>query len=283
MGGDPYGGGNSPSLALLCLTVLVTLWIASGGSEPKRAHYMAIFSGLASLMLSEVKVIFIAAPFCILAALICSKSGAKKLTQVFLLFPLAAMGVFSFYTYQIYSGSGQNLNVAEQFDKQQKEIFEPNLFVDTTGEVGRVTAIRIWVQDSRNDPWRMFLGYGSGALAADTGAGAAYSPTGKISRIYTHRIGPSALVRLLWEQGLIFVCLMFSALFLFLLKLVVWTRASNAPVQPNMIFAGCVLAAAPIFLSQSNAALDTVQMPFLFAFAVAVVVIVPKIPSYSNA
>lgn len=200
-GGNPESGGASGAMAMFTVFIMlfaIALW--QRRLMPKWQFFLLLGTGLASLALTEVKVVLILIPVGI--AVLYSGEILQRPIRSFGMVA-AALGV-TFLVLMAYqsqfqgSGSTRRLSVQEYVDQMVDRTTNTSFVNLATGEMGRVSALTFWWQRHGNDqPVHLFLGHGMGSSRFGS------IVVGEVAREYRFRIDRSSLAILLWEAGLV--------------------------------------------------------------------------------
>lgn len=219
-GGDPGGGGHSAAMALVAcvgLLVIISRWRAR-----EMGTGMTLMLGamcLASVMLAEVKMIFVWLP--VVAVLLFLRDIRSNPPKALLLFCLAAVmigGMAAGYREAFYKGPRMH-TWGQFFDSQIRYAVDPEEFNVAHRRLGRIAALSFWWQrNSIDDPVQFLFGHGLGASR-----GSSIVAVGELARRYPYQIDFSSVSALLWDTGLVG-----AGLFLALIGVGAWTGLSRA-------------------------------------------------------
>lgn len=200
MSGDPEGGGASATMVLVILVIMtfhLALWRQGECRTGKLLITLTV--GMASIMLAEVKFAIILLP--VAFGLVYLKEILKRPVFGFsalvgsLLLASAVLFAYQAQFSSAHTKSGTSVaGYVEETIERNTGDEQINL---TTGEMGRVAAVKFWWRNhSADDPLRLLLGHGVGASRIGM-------VVGEVAQRYRFEIGRTSLVTLLWEGGVV--------------------------------------------------------------------------------
>lgn len=200
-GGKMDGGGSSGTLALFeVIAILFALLFMQSGVISRRVALLVTGAACLSILLAEVKVVFILAPV-IMVGVLRGRLIRNPLTSLAMLlagFVLLA-GLFAAYQRMYWSQvDNKNSDTADAIDYMFRVDTKDNLVNYGTGEVSRLAAPLIWWRDNRVRGADLLLfGYGPSASRVSETIG-----TGVAAARFPFRLDSSTLTVLLWDLGL---------------------------------------------------------------------------------
>lgn len=265
-------GGRSGALAMficIVLAYLLILW-RDRRLSPWAMAGMALLL-LPTLFMIEVKAVVLWLP---LVAILVFSQQLRRRPLLFIFGILGSLalvvGVIAIYRMSFYSHSNSG-GLLEFFSRQIQYVYDPNRFNPATRELGRVSALVHWWNESgdRGGVVNWLVGFGPGASR-----GVSTVAVGTIARLYSFYIDISAAAALLWDAGVIgftAFCLM-----LFAAAVESW-RLSRATVLPASLRLQLEAAAIALILILSSVIYvrDTVDgstIQFLIYFLLGMVV-----------
>lgn len=201
-GGVPLFGGLSSMLALFTITVMCYSMARWNHGLMKGWQTLAICAtGIAIILLGEVKASFLWLPLC--AFIVLRRRIMKNL------FSLAVYGMMSgvllagiYYTYKTLYWEEQPYRhrTAAQEEKERFYFFDTRNVDYRTGEISRGASLAFWFKDVQTGLPRRLLGYGPGASksAGPLGGGGAVA-----KRFAPLNVDATAMAMLLWDVGLV--------------------------------------------------------------------------------
>jgi hypothetical protein len=195
-GGDPNGGGMSGAMGIFvvfAVTLAVTRW--RQGSLRTSHCALLVLSGLAAVLLAEVKFAVLMLPIAI---------GAAFLRDFFAR-PLAALGALAaaavlagslLFAYKLQYWNAYQQARHGGYENVFTNSADPDFINMRTGEMGRVAALTFWAS-RQADVVRLLIGHGMGASRKGE------MVTGAAAKPWPFNIARSSLAILLWETGLI--------------------------------------------------------------------------------
>jgi len=204
-GGNPFHGGNSGGMAIFLVFGFSFVLALKRFHLLSRKNFMLLSACcLVPILLAEVKVVTILLPVAIFTVygrsiVINPLKGALIIISSVI---LAASVLFS-YQAMHYSES-HDRTFSETVEYAFSEVTNDDAFYNVeTGELGRVTAIRLWNSYTSNESIeKKLFGYG---IANSRSKSSAYTST--LTNQFIFNIDRSSLVVMLWEIGLIGVIL----------------------------------------------------------------------------
>lgn len=198
--GRPFSGGDSGGMAFFLVIILLFLIFRyiEGMISLRRLVVVGGF-GLATIMLAEVKVVFILFPVGMLLLF-----WRQLLTNFrFLVSVVLLIVPFLFVMGSLYklsdgaAGSSSDVNVIERIFKFSTNTDQINRL---TGELGRGAALNIWYRDSMaGDFANVLIGHGLGASSASNDVS-----KGVIAlKYFPFLVDNTSVVTLLWDAGLV--------------------------------------------------------------------------------
>ncbi|HEY0846539.1 MAG TPA: hypothetical protein VGE12_14305 [Noviherbaspirillum sp.] len=196
-GGNPDSGGSSGAMGLFvvfAITLVITRWREG---QVRTAHCAVIvLSGLAAILLAEVKFAVFILPVAIAVA-----SSREFVTR-----PMAAVawtvvaaslagGLFLAYKAQ-YSNAYQDAKHGGYMESVFSASADPDFINLSTREIGRTAAIKFWATQQTHSV-DMLVGHGMGASRKGS------MVTGDVAARWPFHIARSALAILLWETGIL--------------------------------------------------------------------------------
>ncbi|MCY9855255.1 capsular biosynthesis protein [Vibrio mediterranei] len=224
-GGDPLGGGNTAALGLFCLLImLLKLSEFRHGVITRRNAILHILAAFMLCILGEVKFVILLSPILMMYVWLSPSYvyGIRQndLKKVLLLLG-AMVGLLAFAvfvlaaTYAVAFDSDPELGALKIFLDSLQYIYDPD-YVLPTGELGRMTTLFFWLDNSQLYGWSSVLfGYGLNA----TNHGSSVAP-GFLNTVFNVLLDSTSLSMMLWEFGLI-GSLLFLAVILVALKVVI--------------------------------------------------------------
>lgn len=208
-GGNPETGGASGAMGMFSLIVAIYAVVRmQNGLMRYLFGLTVILCALLAIGLAEVKFVVLVAPVVLLAFLGLKEifrrpSAVLWLAGLVLMTPVLLFGYWKMFTPVGAKAYGS-------FDKYVTLIIENNLdstIIGPTGEMGRVTALKFWAQESAKEanPLTMALGHGIGSSRIG-------AFPGEVAVRYRFNIAKSSMTVLLWETGLIGLSLVVSLL-----------------------------------------------------------------------
>lgn len=208
-GGDPMGGGNTALMGLFCLLIMMMkVSELKHGLTTVRSAALHIVTGFALCILGEVKFVILLSPF-LLALVWCMPGYVRGIRQVnlktLLLILLAMLGLIAIAItvlaagYSSAFGGDAGKSSLDIFIDSLGYIFDTHYIMPKTGELGRLTTVFFWAENS--DLWgisSVLFGYGLNS----TNSGSAVSP-GYLNLIFRLILDSTSLSMLLWEVGII--------------------------------------------------------------------------------
>lgn len=200
MSGDPNGGGASATMVLLAI-VIMTYHLASwrAGLLETAKLILVMSLGMASIMLTEVKVAIFLLPFSF--GLVYFKEIIRRpLFGMSFLAVTVSLSLLVLFSYQKQFADSRT-NSANSVTAYVEQVFDRSTGGEqvnmATGEMGRVAALNFWWKNHHIDePLYFFMGHGIGASRLG-------QITGDTAKQYNFKIGRSTFVILLWEGGVI--------------------------------------------------------------------------------
>ncbi|WP_457331826.1 hypothetical protein [Rhizobacter sp. P5_C2] len=271
-GGDPEGGGASGTLALFGaygMGLAIALW--THGALGGRLAAAVVLSSVASLMFAEVKAFFVFAPLMLGVVLFPELRRRPALVTGVLLVTTALLaGTFTYYRLVYYkpvasarvdSGAGDYLAYAVGADIKLSHNINR-----VTGEVSRVGAPLIWVQEGGfGPPHGRWVGYGPRASRASAMLG-----KGEAAKHFVFALTTSTLTVALWDLGLLGLSVILGLLVVALLSAWRLSRDERIPAAHR----GALQATAGLFLlalaslPYNDTVVDSHSMQFFYAFSV---------------
>lgn len=275
-GGNPESGGASGAMGLFSLVVAVyAIARMRQGLMRKRFGFIVVSCALLAIGLAEVKFVVLIAPIVVLAFFglgeIVRRPGAMLwLAGLIILTPVFLFGYWQMFTPAGAKGYGS-------FDKYVTNVIETNLDatqISATGEMGRITAIKFWAQESAKEanPLTTALGHGIGSSRLGIFPG-------EVAVRYRFNIARSSMVILLWETGVVGLSLVVSLL---LAGIAFASRVQKkiAPEAREKIiscrFAAAVFTISLLGLSYNSDLLGTPQFQLLVVMAFSVLIVLGR-------
>lgn len=199
-GGNPESGGASGAMGLFSLVVAIYVVLRMNrGLMGRLPGIFVILCALLAIGLAEVKFVVMIAPIVLFAFLGFKEifrrpSSALWLASFVLVTPVLLYGYWQMFTPAGAKGYGS-------FDKYVTNIVETNLDstqISATGEMGRVTALKFWAQESAKEANPLTTALGHGIGSSRIGAF-----PGEVAVKYRFNIARSTMSILLWETGVV--------------------------------------------------------------------------------
>lgn len=207
-GGDPMGGGNTATMGLFCLLImLLKISEYKHGVATFKSTAIHLLLGFFFCIVGEVKFVILLSPLFLLWVWITPGyiSDVKKiqLKHVIILLVILAILIFTSimvlaYFYSVAFEGTRGESYFTIFIDSLSYIFDPE-YIMANGELGRFSAILFWYHHS--DLWGIsgpLFGYG---LSATNSGGSVAS--GFLNPVYNLILDTTSLSILLWEVGVI--------------------------------------------------------------------------------
>jgi hypothetical protein len=265
MGGDPNGGGASAAMAL-CAIIVITYNLASWrvGVVGTSRLLAVLAMGMASILLAEVKLAIFLLPLacCLVYGQDIVRRPFVGLTAVGL---SVTLGLTILMTYQTQFSGAQNA-ASQSVGAYVGQVIERNSGDQQinfrTGEMGRVAALRLWLDDDQTEePLHLLLGHGIGASRIGV-------VVGEVAQRFRFEIGRSSVAVLLWEGGLVAAVSLVLALALAARRGYALAQAAPSPIQAVVFRTSAIgltltlvmLPYGPDFISVAQAQLLAILM-----------------------
>jgi hypothetical protein len=245
-GGAPGVGGCSATVMLTSImAILVAIKRYQTGLIRKRMA--AFYIGIAFLLLlsGETKAVLFLLPLALLVQQFPLLVRNPRIFAKAVPVVLAALGAVFLVYNQLYwtqTSEGKQQTLA---DRSLGNTFSWDSVNESTGDVGRIASIAIWLVDRRTDTVHRIMGYGAGATR-EPGTTAAPGIIGV--RFAPAAIGNTTVGQLLWEGGVFGVFLYMSlVLSVLMASLRLARRAADEPTRARMRTFAAVLTVLFIF------------------------------------
>ena len=212
-GGDPEGGGASGAMVIYQAIALgLVVGLAKRGQLRPLAAGAIGLAILGSVALAEVKAFFLLAPLMLLGVL-AGELRARPVQALAGLLGTAVVlgGLFAYYKQAYYDDvqrKARETSLADYVDYVTSADGKLDLVNRYTGEVSRLGAPLLWAQESARDGGvQQLTGYGLRASRTGGLLGA-----GEAARRFPFNLTTSAVTVLLWETGVLGLCVFMGLL-----------------------------------------------------------------------
>ncbi|WP_394125917.1 capsular biosynthesis protein [Vibrio hepatarius] len=256
-GGNPMGGGNSAALGLFCLLImLLKLSEFRHGVIGKLNAGLHICAAFILCVLGEIKFVILISPILMIFVWLSPSyiHGVRQNDIKKVLLILGSMSLLIFLAILVLAASyasafdsDPNQSAFKVFFDSLDYIFDAH-YILPTGELGRMTTIFFWLENSDLYGWPSVLfGYGLNA----TNHGSSVAP-GFLNIVFNVLIDSTSLSMMLWEMGII-GSVLFLAVILYVLKIAMpKERLSLEQLSPQDVQ---LLSWQPAFIAFSVAGL----------------------------
>ena len=268
-GGDPKSGGSNSTLLIYMLVLAIYTTALHRGELLRRSWWLASLCIAAIVIgLGETKVAVILIPLAFAVVYWDRLRNSLGAMLGFSAVMVVAVGaLLTAYQFAYWDDSLNSRGISESVEKSVHYIVDPNNMTRSTGEVGRVAALNLWLQDPDADTMTRLVGYGPGAsrgLSTVTIGGVA-------KRYLPYVITTSTAATLLWDFGVIGL-LCFSSI-LISGVLLAYRAATlvepNSPQQAGLRAAAAALACMVVMIPYNRSAIDLAPDQFLMVFCLA--------------
>ncbi|MGF1778975.1 capsular biosynthesis protein [Vibrio nomapromontoriensis] len=221
-GGDPMGGGNTAALGLFCLLImLLKLSEFRHGVISRLNMVLHIIAAFVLCVLGEVKFVILLSPLLMIFVWLCPsyvygvrQNDIKKvilMVSAMVLLILVAIAVLA-ASYATAFDTDPEHSALKVFWDSLEYIYDSS-YVLPTGELGRMTTLFFWLDNSQLYGWSsVVFGYGLNA----TNHGSSVAP-GFLNQVFNVLLDSTSLSMMLWEFGIVGLAL-FLTLVLLALK-----------------------------------------------------------------
>jgi hypothetical protein len=256
-GGNPMGGGNSAALGLFCLLImLLKLSEFRHGVISKLNAGLHICAAFILCVLGEIKFVILISPLLMIFVWLSPSyiHGVRQNDIKKVLLILGSMSLLIFLAILVLAASyasafdsDPNQSAFKVFFDSLDYIFDAH-YILPTGELGRMTTIFFWLENSDLYGWPSVLfGYGLNA----TNHGSSVAP-GFLNTVFNVLIDSTSLSMMLWEMGII-GSVLFLVVILYVLKIAMpKERLSLEQLSPQDVQ---LLSWQPAFIAFSIAGL----------------------------